>query len=802
MSSGGVSCATLLASAPMSSPSRSIDGARANPSAPLGYPLGHHRAAAHHGVSMNRLILLTVSSALAIGAACGGPTPPEDAGPRADSGAPDASLQLDAGPPACGTTSGGVPDGLTTLASHDGAGVASLASQTWAITVNAHTYTIAEERAYEQARFEIERPARIHGFRVKWADLGDAAPTKELEAGLYPDFGHNGFDMWSQDPYWTGTRCAGDVDAEGWITYALDEPVEIAQPGLVYVGHLREGAGEPAWLFDGSTDDPMGSCDLFDSCRASINMPDAESATFYNGVSVAIPYDFMVELLVEYTAPELEPSERVFTAVDGITLSNRVAFGDFDDDGWDDFVTTGPRLYHNEGDGTFTDVTDVSGLAGIAAGGSGVFGDYDNDGCLDLFVFAESMTVADALLRNQCDGTFADVTSSAGIVDMQSYETCGDPANVRAPTPAAAWADLDADGYLDLYLANFICWSSGATYRDTVFHNRGDGTFEEWTGTRGFSSERTAARGAAPIDYDRDGDIDVLVNRYRLERNFFFENLGDGTFQESALDHGLAGNPTAAGGTYYGHTIGVAWGDLDNDGDFDVVQANLAHPRFFNFSDKTQVLLDDGTGHYEDFAGEWLFPAGDNGLIYRETHSVPALADFDGDGALDLVITCVYDGRPTDFYWGNGDGSFRLDVFHAGITTENGWGLATSDWDHDGDPDLAAGSLFTNGTSSGHFLSVRVIGNVAANRAAIGAVVSVTTGGVTQLRQVQGGTGQGCQDSMYLHFGLGDATQVDSIEVEFPGGASASFTGPFDADQRLWLYEDGTMAEGWSPPAR
>ncbi len=663
-------------------------------------------------------------------------------------------------------------------------------------------YRIPDQETFEQSRFEIARPARIHGFRVQWAELGDTPPAGELEAGLYEDFGHNGFDMWSQNPLWIGTRCEEDIDSDGWLTYVFDSPVEVAQPGLVYVGHFR-APGDPAWLFDGSTDDPMGACNLFEECRSSVNMPQAERGAFFNGVTLAVPFDYMVELLVEYTEPELDPSERVFTPVDGVDVANRVAFGDFDADGWDDFITTGPILYHNEGDGTFTDVTDASGIAGVAAGAAGVWGDYDNDGCLNLFLFDESTTVADALMHSECDGTFTDVTAAAGIVDMESYEDCGgDAANVRAPTPAAAWVDLDADGLLDLYLANFICWTTHNTYVDTVFHNLGDGTFEEWTGTRGFTSEQQASRGAAPIDHDRDGDIDILVNRYRLERNSFYENQGDGTFLEDALDVGLGGIGTTIGGTtWYGHTIGVAWGDLDADGDFDVVQANLAHPRFYNFSNKTQVLLNDGSGHYMDNGGRWLFPHGDNGLRYQETHSVPSLADFDRDGALDMVITCIYDGRPTDFYWGNGDGTFRLDVFHAGITTLNGWGVATSDWDHDGDPDLAASALYTNGASGGHFLSVRVVGNVAANRAAIGAIVSVTSGGQTQLRYVEGGTGQGCQDSMYLHFGLGDTTVVDAIEVDFPGGGHVSFSGPFDADQRLWLYEDGTSATGWAPPA-
>ena len=726
-----------------------------------------------------------------------------DAGPPpTDAGGTDAAMPgMDSGPPPvmCSASGGGsLPSGLETLSYHDGMGNAQLEMQSWAVTFDGVEHRIAEQHAYEQARFEIDRPTRIHGFRVRWAGVGELGGADELAAGLYRDFGYNGFDMWTATPYWSGTRCVSELDAEGWVTYALDAPVEIDQPGLVFVGHERAGAGAPGWWLDNSTDDPEGSCDNFDHCRSAVNMPDLETGQFYNGVTIQVPYDYLVELLVEPIADP--PTEHHFAPVPDITPSNRVSFGDFDNDGWDDFITTGPRLYRNEGDGTFADVTDASGIAAIGANGNGVWGDYDNDGCLDLFIFAESMTASDRLVHNECDGTFTDATAASGIVDEQSYETCGDAANIRSPSPAAAWVDIDADGLLDLYVANFICWSSGATYTDTFFRNMGGGVFRERTGRDGLSGVRLASRTVSPIDADRDGDMDILVGRYRLQRNAYFENSGTGRFVDRATERGLEGSEMRGA---FGHTIGMAWGDLDNDGDFDVVQANLAHPRFFDFSDKTQVLMQTSPMVFEDNAGDWMADlVSANGLRFQETHSVPSLADFNSDGNLDLVISCVYDGRPTDFYWGQGDGTFELDVLNAGITVENGWGVATSDWDHDGDVDLAMSQLFTNEvTTSGHWLSVRVVGNVASNRAAIGAVVAVTSGGVTRIRQVQGGTGQGGQDSMYLHFGIADATTIDSVEVTFVGGTSVTYPGPFDADQRVWLMEDGTTHLGWAPPA-
>jgi hypothetical protein len=585
------------------------------------------------------------------------------------------------------------------------------------------------------------------------------------------------------------------ADADGWVTYVFDQPIEVAHPGLVYVGH-RADPGTAAWDFDPSFQGD-GYCTIWDDCHSALNLPEAGSSIYYNGVSFPFQYDYLVRLHVEYT-DDVTPEERLFQPDDFMPASH-ASFGDYDADGFDDLVTEGPRLWRNLGDGTFEDATAASGIAalGVPATG-GVFGDYDNDGCLDLFLYAESYTAPDALLHNECDGTFTNVTAAAQIVDLQTYETCNNPANTVSPTAAAAWADFDADGFVDLYLANFICWDKGTTYVDTVWRNRGDGTFEDWTAAHGFSPAKLAGRGVNPADADADGDVDIFVNNYRLQRNLFFVNDGSGTFTESGEVAGVAGHLVMG---YYGHTIGSAWGDLDGDADLDLVSANLAHPRFFDFSNKTQILIQGPSGTFSDIQGDWAIPKSLTGLRYQETHSVPALADFDHDGHLDMVITAVYDGRPTDFYWGVGDGTFVLDAYHAGITTEAGWGVALADIDHDGDQDVFAHRPFRNEIApAGSFFQVRAVGNVGANRAALGATVYVEAGGRTYVRVVQGGTGQGGQDSLYLHFGLGDATAVDEIRVRYPGGTEVTYAGPFTVDQRVWVYEDGTSLAGWVNP--
>lgn len=756
---------------------------------------------------------LLFATPLALCLACGGgdaspdaggdASPPVDAAP--DTSAPDADASPDtslpdAMPLSCGTAGRELPVGLDVIEYASDAETTHLGEQMFSIDVGGVPRMLATEDLYEAARFDVEEPVRVYGFSVQLGDIPDDwAPEEEIEVGLYRDFGHNGFDFWRADPLWTGTRCKRDAEGRAWVDYVFDEPIVMAQPGLLYVAHHRLGAESAAFLF---AMDGADSCEGFDACHSSLTMPRVDSGSFYTGTSFPFQFDYKVRLHVEATE-SLTPEERIFQERPG-PVGSRVAFGDFDEDGWDDYVTNGPALHRNVGDGTFEDVTASSGIAAMGLGGNGVFGDYDNDGCPDLYIFAESNTVPNALLRNECDGTFTDVTLAAGVVDTQDYNDCGAPENIRNPSPAAAWLDIDSDGYLDLYVANFICWTPGTFYTDTVFHNRADGTFEEWTGTHGFSTSRTPSRGAAPVDVDGDGDVDLAVNNYRLVGNLFYRNNGDSTVSSEAEAAGLAGTATViGGGRYFGHTIGVAWGDIDNDGDFDSIQANLAHPRFYHFSDRTQVLLNDGAGRFRDITGDWALPESAAGLRYQETHSSPVLADFDHDGDLDLVITCIYEGRPTDFYWGNGDGTFELDVYQAGIPTENGWGVAVADWDHDGDLDLAASRLLENTADTGasHWLQVRAVGNVDSNHMAIGATVSVTAAGVTRIRHVQGGSGQGCQDSPYLHFGLDGATSVESIVVAYPGGASVTYAGPFDADQRVWVMEDGATHLGWSPPA-
>ncbi len=745
-----------------------------------------------------------------------------------DSGAPDTAT-ADTSPPVGTLThcaqGGALPSGLVEIAWDDGKAVSDVTKQgEWTIVGK----SVRDAALHQSVRFDIDQPVRVHGFRVQY---GHVPTSGEVKAGLYRDFGHNGFDFWSPDPIWEVSCGASEVTAGDWTTFKLPKPVLIDQPGLVFVAHRRQGVDGAAWAFDGSVHsectEAQGCCDKFHRCHSAWNFPELQSYSAggqsywnWNGLSTTRPTDYLVRLVVE-PLPKVAAKETLLQPHGDTKPGHRMAWGDYDNDGWDDLFDSTNKLYRND-KGTLVDVSEQVGFKKLdVKGNGGVWGDFDNDGHLDLFVFWENAKGGDTLLRNKGDGTFEDVTESAGLSDLQTYNTCPDSKGVdttHTPTPAAAWVDVDADGKLDLYLANFICWGVYTYYFDTVWHNEGGGKFTSWTGKQGFlgtSGSAFAGRGANPADADGDGHVDLLVNNYVLHRNLYYRNNGDGTVSEVALKVGLGGHPVSNGGQLrYGHSIGAAWGDLNGDGFLDLVVANLAHPRFWTFSDKSQVLLHNGkTGKaaaWADIQGSWAIPVGDAGLRFQETHSVPVLGDFDNDGALDLGISATYDGRPSDFYWGVGDGTFELDVLHAGLTVKNGWGMATADIDHDGALDLAAKSrVYRNthqGVTPGHWLQVRVVGDGKANRAAIGATVRVTAGtgadAKVWLRSVSGGNGQGCQDSQTQHVGLGDVTTVDRVDVTFPGGAKQSFKGPFKADQRLWLYESGKVHKGFAPPAK
>lgn len=744
----------------------------------------------------------------------------EDADPDDSAGeVPDADNST---PVPCGSAKGALPDGLEELKHDDGGFSTSFNEQFVGLLIAGKDLTV--ERVNQATRFDLEHPVKIHAVKVRYQSLPEDK-GQPVGISIRPDFGHNGFDFWPLDAHWEGDLCGDDVTPGGWTTFVLDPPLVMEKPQPIFiVQQRRDGLTTPDWAFDVTPPDgctapnPNSCCNLYSDCHSSYNVPDLtyfedQGAAYYfwNGLSLSFPYDYMVRLMVE-PMDDLTPEEKIFQPIPDLEVGSKFSWGDYNGDGWDDLLVDGRRLLRNDA-GVLVDANEEAEID-PDKGTGGVWGDYDNDGCLDLFTFIEDPSTADILYRNDCDGTFTAVTDSAGIVDLQTFNPCpkNDADQPGSPTAAATWVDVDNDGYLDLYLGNEICWEwTGGYFVDTVWHNEGDGTFTEWTGSHGFlgyldSENAWGTRGTSALDYDQDGDQDIFANNYHLNPNLFYRNEGQGEFSQVAGQVGVQGviEPGFEGSGLYGHSVGAAWGDIDSDGDFDLIVASLAHPRFFDFSDKTQVFRQNDDGTFTDTQGDWSYPWGDSGVRYSEGHFSPILADFDQNGTLDLVISSAYEGRTTDFYWGQEDGTFDLDSYHAGIKTSYGVGLASADLDNDGDLDLASATTVWTNTmdvdEKGQWLQLRIVGNVASNRAGIGATIHVHAGEKTWLRHVSGGNGHGCQESQTVHLGLGATPTIDSITVKFPGGESVEYPGPFETGQRLWLSEDGTFTSGWTPP--
>ncbi len=496
--------------------------------------------------------------------------------------------------------------------------------------------------------------------------------------------------------------------------------------------------------------------------------------------------------LLDYARDRVRYDGPVFTDVTvecglGGRNESRVAWGDYDGDGWDDLLLNGRVLMVNRTDGTFADVTEVAGIGGTGANG-GVWSDIDNDGDLDFYATsgATSGEKTDKLWINRGNGTFEDGTESAGGM-TDNYTTEG-----------AAWGDFNADGLVDLYLASYerprteTFKEYGVGFPDILYRNEGGGVFVDVSEEAGLAppfGEHLSGRGVNWGDYDNDGDLDIFVSNYRLQENFLWRNEGDGTFTNVAPALGVSGRETDG---WWGHTIGSEWGDYDNDGDLDLASANLAHPRYIEVSDMSMLLRNEGPP-------SWLFTdaRAATGIKYAETHSDPAWCDIDADGDLDLFITSIYQNCGTFLYRNAGRGHFEDITWLAGVRSFNGWGCAVSDYDLDGDLDIAVASgsgfrLFRNdgparGGRRNHTLLVRAVGT-ASNASGIGARVKVTGAKGIQIREVQGGKGTTSQHSMSAFFGLGSDNGPVDVEVRFLGGATVVLE-DVDVDQRIVVRE-------------
>jgi hypothetical protein len=505
-----------------------------------------------------------------------------------------------------------------------------------------------------------------------------------------------------------------------------------------------------------------------------------------------------------------------FKGNNGISI-NREEFGpglcvaDFDGDGWQDIYFVNGRdlynrgiaarhaLYRNNGNGTFTDVTDKAGVPGTGYGLGCVWGDYDNDGFPDLFVTQYGRNI---LYHNNGNATFTDVTEKAGVAGTESGDFHS----------GATFFDYDRDGRLDLYVGSYVnlgdkryCNLGGvlsscapSVYRgspDALYHNNGNGTFTNVTVAAKIYQPDGKNLSVGAADYDNDGWPDLFVANDGLEA-YLYHNQRNGTFKEIGVVSGMA--LTAQGRVMAAMCISL--GDYDNDGWLDLYISD-----FQRSSD--HLWHNEGSGFFAEVS--------DQAGITRPTHDVLSFGggffDYDNDGWLDIFIANghvypeveqaspeIHYKQTNMLFHNEGQGKFIETTKLAGSgfqTPYVGRGVAFADFDNDGFMDVIVANngdpplLLHNGGGNGnHFLNFKLVGTKS-NRDAMGARVRVVSGGLSQIREIAGGGSYLSQSDLRANFGMGKASRADSVEVTWPSGQRQLFRN-VEAD-RFYSIEEG-----------
>jgi hypothetical protein len=475
------------------------------------------------------------------------------------------------------------------------------------------------------------------------------------------------------------------------------------------------------------------------------------------------------------------------------TLGSGCAFLDYDGDGWQDILLingsdwpghkksrTTLHLFHNNGNGTFTDVTSHAGLDVELYGMGVAVGDYNNDGFPDILITCVGQN---RLFRNTGKGNFVDVTNAAGLGKREGFST------------SALWFDYDRDGLLDLFVCNYVKWSLEAdifcsldgkhksyctpeAYRGAtcwLFHNRGNGTFEDVTATSGIFDSSSKSLGVALLDENRDGWPDLLVAN-DTQPNKLYRNQHNGTFKDSAVEAGIAFS--SEGKARAGMGVDVA--DFDNSGSTGVAITNFDNEMIglYRFSGKG----------FEDIA-----PQSGVGIASRNSLGFGcSFLDVNLDGWLDFAVANghidetvrnirgnVGYAQPPQLFLNGGKGTFRDVAADVGGTFDSpkvGRGLAYGDFDRDGDLDLLITTnngpayLYRNDQLSGNrSIRFHLVGTKS-NRDAIGATVRIFAGGLEQSRVVKGGSSYLSQSELPVTFGVEKRDRIDRVVIDWPSG--------------------------------
>ncbi len=479
------------------------------------------------------------------------------------------------------------------------------------------------------------------------------------------------------------------------------------------------------------------------------------------------------------------------------TMGTGVGWIDYDQDGLMDlfFVQSAATdvykpphplrsaLYHNNGDGTFTDVTEKAGVGGEGHYGQGVaVGDFDNDGFPDMYVTGYGRAL---LYRNNGNGTFTDVTAKAGLADEGQWST------------SAGWFDYDKDGWLDLFVTNYIEWSPRNNlwcgehrpgYRSychpgnykgeriKLYHNNHDGTFTDVSDASGVGKPEAKGMGVVLADFNNDGLPDIAVANDSWP-NFLFINRHNGTFEDVSLVSGLAASEDGR----YEAGMGIDAADVDGDGWMDVY---ITHLDF----ELNRLYRNSQNGSFTDET----FRSGIGNKAVLMSGVAMKFLDYDNDGWNDILQAngsmldnvALYHGEvsykePLLMYRNLGKSQFEKVSESLGpdfMRPIVGRGLATADYDNDGDIDIVTNNrgdypslLRNDGGNVNHWLTVQLIGTKS-NRDGTGASLKLTSEGFVHVEQAKGGGSYMSASDPRIHFGLGKRTKIESLEISWPSG--------------------------------
>jgi hypothetical protein len=491
------------------------------------------------------------------------------------------------------------------------------------------------------------------------------------------------------------------------------------------------------------------------------------------------------------------------------TLGSGCAFLDYDRDGWQDILLINGmdwpghqkqrstlKLYRNNRNGTFSDVTKAAGLDVELYGMGVAVGDYNNDGFPDIFITCVGQS---RLFRNTGKGTFIDVTKASGLLGRQGFST------------SALWFDYDRDGLLDLFVCNYVRWSpehdvfcsldgthksycTPEAYRgDTcwLFHNRGDGTFEDVTASSGIFDSSSKSLGVAMFDYDQDGWPDLLVAN-DTQPNKLYKNLRNGKFKDVGVEAGLAFS--TEGKARAG--MGVDTGDFENSGKAGVAITNFDNEMIGLYH--SARAGSGGAGSPAALAYDDIAVASGLGAASRSTLGFGcAFFDANLDGWLDLAVVNghidetvrnirgnVGYAQAPQLFLNQRAGKFRDVAQEIGggfATPIVGRGLAYGDFDGDGDLDLLITTnngpayLYRNDqTARNRSIRFQLIGTKS-NRDAIGATVKIFSGGLSQSRVVRGGSSYLSQSELPVTFGVGKSEKIERVTIDWPSGKSEKY---------------------------